>query len=142
MSEAPLRVTARLAIPPGELEWRFDPSGGPGGQHANRTSSRAELVFDLGASAAFPEEVRRRMLQRLGPRAPNGVITIGVDESRSQWRNRSLARRRLAAALREAMRTPRRRIPTEPSRSARLRRLEHKRRRGQTKRLRRPPEAE
>ena len=142
MSEDPLRVGGRVVIPAGELEWRFDPSGGPGGQHANRASTRAELRFDLARSPSVPESLRRRMLERLGSRAPGGVVGITVDESRSQWRNRSLARRRLAALLRDAMRTPRRRIATTPSRRAKRRRLEDKRRRSQKKRLRRRPEPE
>jgi len=142
MSEDPLRVGGRVVIPAGELEWRFDPSGGPGGQHANRASTRAELRFDLARSPSVPESLRRRMLERLGSRAPGGVVGVTVDESRSQWRNRSLARRRLAALLRDAMRTPRRRIATTPSRRAKRRRLEDKRRRSQKKRLRRRPEPE
>ncbi len=140
MNDGPLRVTDRLAVPAGELEWRFDPSGGPGGQHANKAATRAELRFDLAASPSVPDDLRNRMLERLGPRAPGGVVTVTVDESRSQWRNRSIARRRLADLLRSAMQVPRRRRPTAPSRAARRRRLEAKRRRSETKRLRRPPE--
>jgi ribosome-associated protein len=142
MSEDPLRVGGRVVIPAGELEWRFDPSGGPGGQHANRASTRAELRFDLARSPSVPDDLRHRMLERLGSRAPDGVVSVTVDESRSQWRNRSLAKRRLANLLRDATRTPRRRIPTTPSRRAKRRRLEQKRRRSEKKRLRRPPEPE
>jgi ribosome-associated protein len=141
MSEAPLRVTDRLVVPAAELAWRFDPAGGPGGQHANRTSSRAEVAFDLANSPSIPEALRSRMLHRLGPRARGGVVTVAVDESRSQWRNRMLARARLGDLLRDSLRTPRRRIATKPSAASRRRRLEAKRRRSETKRLRRPPEA-
>jgi ribosome-associated protein len=142
MSNDALRVTNEIVIPASQLEWSFDPAGGPGGQHANRASTRAELRFDLGTSPSVPDGVRQRMLRRLGSRAPGGVVTVSVDESRSQWRNRSIARRRLASLLREALRTPRRRIPTKPGRAARRRRLDQKRRRSEKKRLRRPPEAE
>jgi ribosome-associated protein len=142
MSDDALRVSTNLVIPAGELEWSFDPSGGPGGQHANRAATRAELRFDLGTSPSVPDDLRRRMLQRLGARAAGGVVTVAVDESRSQWRNRALARRRLATLLRDSMRAPRRRIPTKPGRGARRRRLEQKRRRAEKKRLRKPPEAE
>lgn len=131
-----LHVAPGLVLPAGELEWTFSTSGGPGGQHANRSQTRAELRFDLVASEAVPDELKSRMMERLG----NGVVMVTVDESRSQWRNRQLARRRLADLLREAMRPERRRKPTKPSRAARRRRLEGKRRRGRLKDLRKPPE--
>ncbi|HSM02133.1 MAG TPA: alternative ribosome rescue aminoacyl-tRNA hydrolase ArfB [Acidimicrobiia bacterium] len=137
-----LQVGRHFTIPAGELEWRFDPSGGPGGQHANKAATRAEVTWDLGASTSVPEDLRERMLERLGGRAPGGVVTIAVDETRSQWRNRVLARRRLAEILTDAAKRPRRRIRTKPSRAARRRRLEEKRRRGETKRLRGPVEPE
>jgi ribosome-associated protein len=141
--QEPLRVGDDLVIPAAELRWRFDPSGGPGGQHANRSSTRVELSFDLRASSAPTEELRARMLRRLGERAPGGVVTVTVDESRSQWRNRVIARRRLGKLLADAGRRERRpRIPTRPTREARRRRLERKRRRGELKRLRRRPESE
>ncbi|GBD84280.1 peptidyl-tRNA hydrolase ArfB [bacterium BMS3Abin02] len=142
MSEEPLRVDADFVIPGDELVWRFETSGGPGGQHANRSRTRAELSFDLGASEAVGAETKQRMLARLGRRARSGVVTVAVDESRSQWRNRQMARRRLADLLRDAMTEPKSRRPTKPSGGARRRRLEAKRARGAVKRLRRPPEAE
>jgi ribosome-associated protein len=80
------------------------------------------------------------MLARLGSRVADGVISVTVDESRSQWRNRSLARRRLAELLTEATKTPAKRRPTKPTRASKRRRLEHKRAQGEKKRLRRPPE--
>ena len=81
-------------IPDRELAWRFDTSGGPGGQHANRAATRAELSFDIGASSAFDEATRARILGVLGARAKDGVITIAAGDSRSQWSNRAAARRR------------------------------------------------
>lgn len=129
-------------IPAGELEWKFDPSGGPGGQHANRASSRVELSFDLQTSAAFPDDLRDRMVAKLASRAPRGVVRVVAADSRSQWRNRQVARRRLATLLEEAMRRPRARRPTKPGRAARERRLEEKRRRSQKKAGRRPPDIE
>lgn len=126
-------------IPAAELQWRFGTSGGPGGQHANRSQTRAELRFDLSQSSAFPTEVRSRMLERLGNRARDGVLSVVSDETRSQWRNRAAARRRLAGLLEEALRAPTTRRPTRPSRRARARRVDEKRRRGEVKRLRRPP---
>ncbi len=133
-------AVGRHRIPAGELEWSFDPAGGPGGQHANRASTRVALRYRLGRSSAFPEELRRQMLERLGGRAQDGVVTVVVDESRSQWRNRQTARKRLAGILEDAMRRPRPRRATRPSRAARERRLAEKRRQSERKRLRRRPD--
>ena len=133
-----LPVDARHVIPSAELEWRFGPTGGPGGQHANRAHSRAELRFDLAASEVFESGLRRLMLRQTGHR--DGVLTVIADESRSQFRNRQLARKRLAQQLREAMIPPTPRKPTKPSRSQRQKRLDEKRQTSERKRLRRPPE--
>lgn len=135
----PLRVAPGLVIPAAELAWHFEPAGGPGGQHANRSATRAELIFDLAGSPSLPGGVRARLLTRLGPRAPGGVIRVAADDSRSQWRNRQAARRRLAEMLEEALRVPRPRRPTRPTLAARLRRLGDKRHRAETLRRRRPP---
>ena len=121
-------------IPSAELEWRFTTSGGPGGQHANRSNTRAELVFDLAASDAFPAAIRDRMIAKLG-----NEVTVSVAESRSQFRNRMLARARLRDMLLEAQKQPRRRKPTKPTRASRRRRLDEKRAHGEKKRLRRDP---
>jgi ribosome-associated protein len=133
-----LPIGRHFVIPSGELSWRFDPSGGPGGQHANKAATRAEVAWDLGGSPSVPDGLRERMLERLGNRAPGGVVTVSVDDTRSQWRNRVLARRRLAEVLTDAARRPKRRIGTKASRSSQRRRLERKRRRGEVKRLRGP----
>jgi len=101
-----------------------------------------ELSLDIAGSHSLPEDVRRRLLERLAGRAHNGVITVVVDESRSQWRNRSLARRRLAQMLTESLRRPRRRLPTRPSAAARRRRRRGKEHRARLKRWRRRPEDE
>lgn len=121
-------------IPSAELDWRFSTSGGPGGQHANRSNTRAELLFDLGSTEAFPPEIHARMVAKLGDE-----ITVSVAESRSQFRNRMLARARLREMLLDAQKQPRRRKPTKPTRSSRRRRLEEKRAHGEKKRLRRDP---
>lgn len=129
-----LRV-GRFSIPESEIEETFTTSGGPGGQHANRSNTAVELRFDLSATTALPPQEKDRAVSRLGP-----VVTVSVSESRSQWRNRALARTRLTERLEEALRPPRRRRPTKPSRSARQKRLESKRRQSEKKRLRRNPE--
>lgn len=129
-------------IPARDLEWKFDPSGGPGGQHANRASSRVELSFDLRSSNVFPDDLRDQMVESLAARAQKGTIRVMATDSRSQWRNRQVARRRLATLLEEAMRQPKQRRPTKPSRAARERRLGDKRRRSHKKAGRRPPDLE
>ena len=129
-------------IPAGDLEWKFDPSGGPGGQHANRASSRVELSFDLRSSNVFPDELRDHMVERLAAREQKGIVRVTATDSRSQWRNRQVARRRLATLLQEAMRQPKQRRPTKPGRAARERRLEEKHRRSDKKAGRRPPDLE
>ncbi len=135
-----LRVTDDITIPAAELGERFSTSGGPGGQHANRAATRATVSFDVASSTAFDDTQRRRLLERLGSRLSGGVLLISVDESRSQWRNRQLARQRLAETLRVALRTERRRVPTRPTRASQRRRLDEKKTRGRLKRLRRKPD--
>jgi len=127
--------TVRFDIPEGEFQWRFGPSGGPGGQHANKSSTRAELSFDIEDSRAFDGPMRERLVEKLG-----SEVRITEDGSRSQATNRKRAVRRLHAMLDEAARPdPPKRRPTRPSRSARRRRLEEKRARGRAKARRRRP---
>jgi ribosome-associated protein len=133
-----LRVSRSCAIPLAELEWRFTPSGGPGGQHANRSNTRAEVRFDVAGSPSLSEVHRSRLVERLGP-----VVRVVADDERSQLRNRELALERLRARLAEALRVERTRRPTAPTRASTQRRLESKKRRGDVKRTRRhPPEAD
>ncbi|HTT95813.1 MAG TPA: alternative ribosome rescue aminoacyl-tRNA hydrolase ArfB [Solirubrobacterales bacterium] len=127
-----LRIDERTAIPLAEVELRTSRSSGPGGQHANVTASRVEAVFDIAASPSLDEARRARLLERLGP-----VATAVAQDGRSQYRNRELALGRLAAKLAAALRVPRRRRPTKPSRASRRRRLEQKRRTGERKQSRR-----
>ena len=132
-----LRISDTISVPADELQWTFSPAGGPGGQHANRSSTRAELRFDVGASRAFDDETRRRLLDKVGD---DSVMLVTVDETRSQWRNRQIARRRLGELLREALRPdPPKRKATKPSRAARRKRVDEKRSRSRTKSLRRAP---
>jgi ribosome-associated protein len=135
-----LKISETITIPADELHWTFSPSGGPGGQHANRSSTRAELRFDASTSRGFDGETRSVVLSRLseGP----GMVVI-VDETRSQWRNRQIARQRLADRIRDALRpAPPPRRETKPSRAARRRRADDKRARSRTKSLRKRPELE
>ena len=127
-----LRVTASVVIPANELSWSFGPSGGPGGQHANRAHTRAEVRFDAQSSPSLSQYQRQRIIERLG-----AVVTVSADDERSQLRNRRLAldrlRQKLAGALR--VETPRR--PTRPGRGAVERRLEAKRQQATRKKNRR-----
>jgi ribosome-associated protein len=134
-----LQVTAAVRIPAEELAWRFSRASGPGGQGVNTTDSRVELSWDLAGSPALSDAARERAVERLGRRLVDGVLTVTASEHRSQLRNREAALARLAALVREAIAPPApARRATRPSRAARLRRLEDKRRRGDVKRLRRP----
>ena len=135
MAAESIRVTRSVSIPIREIELRFSRSSGPGGQHAQRTETRVEAVFDVEASSALSPLQKRRVLARAGP-----VLRAVAQDERSQWRNRELAVERLVEALREALRIERKRRPTAPPPEARERRLEQKRRRSETKRLRRPPD--
>lgn len=135
-----LKISDAITIPAPELKWTFSPTGGPGGQHANRSSTRAELRFDVGASRAFDDETRQRVLARL---STGGVMTVIVDQTRSQWRNRQIARQRLADRIRETLKPdPPPRRATKPSRAARRRRVDDKKARSRTKSLRQPPRSE
>lgn len=129
-----IRVTRSVVLPRSEIELRFSRSSGPGGQHAQRTESRVEAVFDVETSSALTERQKRRVVGKLGP-----VLRAVAQDERSQWRNRELATERLVEQLREALRIERRRVPTKPSAAAKERRLEQKRRRSELKRLRRRP---
>jgi ribosome-associated protein len=137
-----LQVEVRgVVIPPAELAWRFSRSPGPGGQSVNTADSRVELSFGLAASTVLPPVLKDRAMRALAGRLTGGVLTVTASEHRSQLRNREAAATRMAALLTEATAPPpARRRPTRPSRGAKERRLAAKRRRSQTKRLRRPGE--
>jgi ribosome-associated protein len=135
---AELRVNGWLEIPDAELNERFSRSSGPGGQSVNTTDSRVELSFDVAHSPVLPGWARDRVIDSLGNRLTNGVLTVTASEHRSQLANRQAARARLAALLRDAVAPPHRpRVPTRPSRAARERRLADKHRQGDLKRNRR-----
>lgn len=124
-------------VPEGEIRLRFSPSGGPGGQHANRSSTRVEATWDVVTSPGVPDRLRRRVIDELGP-----VVRVVVDEERSQYRNREIAIERLRSRVAAAGREKRRRVPTKASAARKRQRVEAKRRRGQLKRFRRRPTLE
>lgn len=135
MERESIRVTSRVVLPLEEVDLRVSRSSGPGGQHANTAETRVEAVFDVTASETLSDAQKRRVLGRVGP-----VVRAVAQDERSQLRNRELALERLAGRLRDALRVERRRVPTAPTAASRERRLEEKKRRGTTKRLRRPPQ--
>jgi ribosome-associated protein len=132
--ERVLRVTRSVLLPLSEIELRVSRSSGPGGQHAQKTSTRVEALLDVEASSALTNAQKRRVVAKAGP-----VLRAVAQDERSQARNRELAVERLVEKLRAALAVPRRRVATRPTQSSRERRLAEKKRRGQTKRLRRPP---
>jgi len=136
-------VVRGVEIPEDELGWRFSRSGGPGGQSVNTADSRVELSLDVAGSRSLPDRLRDRALAALGHRLVDGVLTVAASDFRSQHRNRQAARARMAALLTEATAPPApARRPTRPTRGSKERRLAGKKRRGQTKAMRRRPPPE
>ena len=127
-----IRVTRSVSIPRSEIRYRYSRSSGPGGQHAQKSETRVEAVFEVESSAALTEVQKRRVVTRSGP-----VLRAVAQDERSQWRNRELATERLVESLREALRVPRRRRPTKRTKASVEKRLEQKRRRSDLKRQRR-----
>jgi len=134
MERESIRVTRSVVLPLGEIELRFSRSSGPGGQHANTSETRVEALFDVDASSALTEGQKRRVAAKAGP-----TLRAVAQDERSQLRNRELAVERLAEQLRAALKVERARVATRPSKAAKERRLDAKKRRGTTKQLRRPP---
>jgi len=135
MADEFIRVTRSVSIPRSEIDLRFSRSSGPGGQHAQKSDTRVEALFDVEASSALTDTQKRRVVTRGGQ-----VLRAVAQDERSQWRNRELATERLVEELRQALRVPRKRRPTRPTKASKEKRLERKRRRSNVKRLRRPPE--
>ena len=143
MADEPLRVNRSLEIPADELELSFTTSGGPGGQHANRSATRAELAWNAATSRALGPRQRQRILTALKNRIDSsGTLRLSSNAHRSQLRNREEVTNRLAALLRDALRPTKKRRATFPTASSRERRLAQKRRRGEIKRARAAPDLE
>jgi len=132
-----IQVTARVSIARSEVRFRTSRSGGPGGQHAQKTETRVEARFDVEASPSLTEDEKQRVVDRAGP-----VLRAVAEDERSQLRNRELAEERLVAALRDALRVRRPRRVTRPPRKAVEERLSDKRRRSEAKQRRRPVDDE
>lgn len=136
--EGLIYINDQVSISAAELQFRFSTSGGPGGQHANRSATRVTLLFDVARSPNLDESTRSRLMEKLARRLDSeGVLHIDVQESRSQYRNRETAVLRFQLILANALKQPKRRRKTKPSRAAIEKRLADKKKRGQRKRERR-----
>jgi len=143
LGEKVLRITDTLSIPLSELRFRFSRSSGPGGQHVNRSATRVELLFDVASSPSLTEAQRERALKALAPYIDSeGVLHLVSQAFRSQLRNREEVVEHFRTLMHKAMRVPKRRRPTRPSRTAQERRLVSKRRRSEIKRQRGPVRAD
>lgn len=137
MSEELLHINEAVAIPLGELSFRYARSSGPGGQHVQRTETKVELLFDLAGSPSLSDAQRRLALSRLGGRVDQaGVLHLTSQAGRSQLENRNEVITRFRRLMTAALKPPKARKATRPTAAARQKRLEGKRRRGQAKRLR------
>jgi len=133
-----LKITAALEVPLSELRLKFSRSGGPGGQHVNRSATRVELHFDVAGSPSLSDDQRRRVLSRLGTYlSKDGTLRLVCQSHRSQKQNRDEVLARFTALLRAALEPRRTRRPTRPTAASRERRLAAKRHRSRLKRLRR-----
>jgi ribosome-associated protein len=134
MPSESIRVTRSVTLAVAEVEFRTSRSSGPGGQHAQKSETRVEAVLDVESSTALTEAQKRRVVAKAGP-----VLRAVAQDERSQLRNKELALERLVEQLRAALYVERARRPTKPSKAAVERRLEQKKRRGETKKRRRSP---
>ena len=140
MKDGDLIINTRISIPQWELIFTASRSTGPGGQHANKTSSRVTLHWSIPNSSALTETQKKRIIQKLNRRlTSDGVLLINVADFRSQHHNKEIALQRLKEILIEALKVQKRRKPTKPSRAAKQRRVDEKKSRGTLKKLRQKP---
>jgi ribosome-associated protein len=138
-----LTITPEIIIDEQELAYTFVHASGPGGQNVNKVATAVQLRFDVAHSPSLPEDVRERLLrQAAGQITQEGVLIIDARQYRSQWRNRRDATQRLINLIRQAAEVPKPRRATRPSRTVKERRLQAKRHRSETKRLRQPPDTQ
>ena len=131
----PIQVNTSLTIPDAELQLKFTPSGGPGGQHANKSNTRVDLSWDISSSESVTESQRAKLVERFGE-----VVRVVVEDERSQLRNRALAEERRGARVATALTPVRKRRATKPTKGSKRRRLDSKKRTSEKKRLRRDPQ--
>ncbi|ANT60306.1 peptide chain release factor I [Salipiger sp. CCB-MM3] len=132
-----LRINDNIAIEDWEITEQFIRSSGPGGQNVNKVSTAVELRFEADRSPNLPGPVKARLKRIAGRRwTKEGALILQVEETRSQARNREIARERLAELIRKALEKPRRRIPTKPTLGSKNRRIKAKKERGEVKAMR------
>lgn len=133
-----IKINRSLTIPGAELELRFSPSGGPGGQHANKAATRAELTWNVQGSQVLGPRQRQRLQAVLRHRLDSsGNLRLTSDRNRSQMQNRNDAIQRFATLVRDALKPPKARVETKPSRASKEKRLDQKKKRSETKQNRR-----
>ncbi|HET7321106.1 MAG TPA: alternative ribosome rescue aminoacyl-tRNA hydrolase ArfB [Longimicrobiaceae bacterium] len=138
MSEAAvLDIDNHLFLPRAELSYRASRSGGPGGQHVNTSSTRVEVVWNVAESPSLSDAQRARLMRKLSNRInAEGELVLAASDSRSQHQNKEAVTERLVELVAEALRVPKKRKKTKPTRASRERRLKAKKRRSEIKRLR------
>ena len=135
-----MRITRSLTVPDSELDYRYSRSGGPGGQHANKTSTKVELIWNIAHSEALGPRQRARLLENLAPRLDtSGTLRLASDRHRSQSRNKDDVNERLQRIVADALKVRRQRVPTAPTKASRTRRLDQKRQRSEIKKMRGRP---
>ena len=137
MSDA-IIINTQLQIPLAELQYRFVRSSGPGGQHVNKSATQVELLFDVARSPSLDEAQRRRIMSKLKNLIDgDGVLHLSAQSERSQLRNREEVTARFQQLLAQAVRVPRKRKPTRPTKASKEKRLALKKKRGEVKKFRR-----